>query len=59
MDEPTASLDRARRDDLAATLQELGAQGRTVVIATHDADFARGAADRVIVMDDGQLAREG
>ena len=44
MDEPTASLDRARRDDLAVTLTELAAQGRTVVIATHDDDFARACA---------------
>jgi ABC-type polar amino acid transport system ATPase subunit len=59
MDEPTASLDRARRDDLAVTLKNLTAQGRTVLIATHDEDFARAAADRVIVIDDGRVVREG
>ena len=59
MDEPTASLDRARRDDLAETLKRLTAQRRTVVIATHDEDFARAAADRVIVMQDGRLSHEG
>jgi ABC-type polar amino acid transport system ATPase subunit len=59
MDEPTASLDRARRDDLAVTLKGLTAQGRTVVIATHDEDFARAAAHRVIVMDDGRVVRGG
>jgi polar amino acid transport system ATP-binding protein len=59
MDEPTASLDRARRDDLADTLKRLTAQGRTVVIATHDEDFARAAADRVLVMHEGRLVREG
>ena len=59
MDEPTASLDRARRDDLADTLKQLTAQGRTVVIATHDEEFARAAAHRVIVMSEGRLAREG
>jgi ABC-type polar amino acid transport system ATPase subunit len=55
MDEPTASLDRARRDDLASTLKALAAQGRTIVIATHDEVFARSAADRVLVMKDGRL----
>jgi ABC-type polar amino acid transport system ATPase subunit len=59
MDEPTASLDRARRDDLADTLKRLTAQRRTVVIATHDEEFARAAADRVVVMHEGRLVREG
>ena len=59
MDEPTASLDRMRRDDLADTLKQLTAQGRTVVIATHDQDFAQAAAHRVIVMHDGRVAPEG
>ena len=47
MDEPTASLDPARRGDLAATLRQLAADGRTIVIATHDAEFARACAHRV------------
>jgi len=59
MDEPTASLDRARRDDLAGTLKRLTAQGRTVVIATHDEEFAGAAADRVLVMHEGRLASQG
>lgn len=59
MDEPTASLDRGRRDDLARTLMELAAQGRTVVVATHDADFARTCANRAVVLDGGRVAREG
>ncbi|HEY6362012.1 MAG TPA: ATP-binding cassette domain-containing protein, partial [Vicinamibacterales bacterium] len=46
MDEPTASLDPARREELAATLRELASQGRTVVVSTHDDDFARACADR-------------
>jgi polar amino acid transport system ATP-binding protein len=51
MDEPTASLDQARRDELAATLRDLAAQGRTVVVATHDAEFARVCASRIIRLD--------
>ena len=42
MDEPTASLDPARRGELAATLRQLAAQGRTVVVATHDERFRPG-----------------
>ncbi len=59
LDEPTASLDPARRDELAATLRGLVAQGRTIVIATHDTDFARACADRVLVLDGGRIVREG
>jgi len=41
MDEPTASLDPARRGELAATLRQLASEGRTLVVATHDEEFAR------------------
>lgn len=59
MDEPTASLDQARRGDLAATLRELAGQGRTVVIATHDEDFARACAHRVVMLEGGRVTRDG
>jgi ABC-type polar amino acid transport system ATPase subunit len=59
MDEPTASLDPARRGELASTLRDIARQGRTVVVATHDSDFARGCADRVVIIEDGRVAREG
>jgi polar amino acid transport system ATP-binding protein len=55
MDEPTASLDAARREELAATLRQLAAQGRTIVIATHDAEFARATAHRVLMIEDGRI----
>ena len=45
MDEPTASLDADRRADLAQVLRGLAAGGRTVIVATHDEDFVRAAAD--------------
>lgn len=59
MDEPTASLDSARRAELASTLKALAAQGRTLVIATHDADFARQCAQRVVTLVDGRVERQG
>ena len=52
LDEPTASLDQARRNDLGGTLRQLVDQGRTVVIATHDTDFVTACAHRVIMLDD-------
>jgi ABC-type polar amino acid transport system ATPase subunit len=53
MDEPTAALDPARRSALSATLRHLAAQGRALLIATHDAEFAR-AADRVVTLPSGR-----
>ena len=50
MDEPTAALDPARRNTLGATLRQLSAQGRGLLVATHDAEFARSNADRVITL---------
>ena len=57
MDEPTASLDPARRGDLATTLKALAGEGRTIVVATHDAEFARSCANRVLHVADGTITR--
>lgn len=59
MDEPTASLDPARRNDLGDSLQALIAQGRTLLLATHDVDFARDYATRVVVLAGGAVAEDG
>jgi polar amino acid transport system ATP-binding protein len=55
MDEPTASLDPARRDELAVTLKELAGSGTTLVIATHDDDFVAACAARVVRMESGRV----
>jgi len=55
MDEPTASLDHERRGELAATLRRLGDEGRTIVVATHDADFARACAHRMLIIENGRM----
>ena len=59
MDEPTASLDPARRFELGETLQRLTGEGRTLVVTTHDDDFARQFATRVVILADGAVAEEG
>jgi ABC-type polar amino acid transport system ATPase subunit len=53
MDEPTASLDPDRREDLGDLLQRLLVEGRTLVVATHDEEFARRFATRIVRMSDG------
>ena len=59
MDEPTASLDPERRAELGALLRELQRQHRTLLIATHDEDFAREWATRVVRMRDGRVNGTG
>ncbi len=56
MDEPTASLDPARRDELALIVRDLVTRGRTIIAATHDEDFAEHAATRVVRMVNGRVA---
>jgi ABC-type polar amino acid transport system ATPase subunit len=56
MDEPTASLDPERRADLARAVRTLVSGGRTVLAATHDADFVRGCADRVLQLEAGRIS---
>ena len=59
MDEPTASLDPARRSELGETLRGLTAAGRTLLVATHDDDFVRDFVDRVVVMAGGVVVEQG
>jgi ABC-type polar amino acid transport system ATPase subunit len=59
MDEPTASLDVARRQELADTLRSLVGAGRALMVATHDAEFARTCAHRVLLLEQGRVVRAG
>jgi ABC-type polar amino acid transport system ATPase subunit len=56
MDEPTASLDPERRNELGALLQGLQRQQRTLIVSTHDEDFARDFATRILRLRDGRVA---
>ena len=58
LDEPTASLDAARRGDLGELMRGLVAEGRTLVMATHDEEFARAWATRVVEVRDGRVIGE-
>ncbi len=58
-DEPTASLDPENTALLKKTLNRLSEQGKTLVVSTHDIDFAWDWADRVLVFHAGNLLMEG
>jgi len=59
MDEPTASLDPARRNELGRSLTQLVKGGRTLIVATHDDDFVLDFATRVAILADGVVVEEG
>ncbi len=59
MDEPTAALDPARRGSLGDALKMLTSEGRGLLVATHDTDFARDFADRIVILAEGVVAEEG
>jgi polar amino acid transport system ATP-binding protein len=58
MDEPTASLDSDRRMELRDLLQGLTREGRTLVVATHDEEFAGACATRVLRVKEGFVMEE-
>jgi ABC-type polar amino acid transport system ATPase subunit len=53
MDEPTASLDPSRRNELGELLARLSGQSRTILLSTHDDDFARRWATTILRVADG------
>jgi polar amino acid transport system ATP-binding protein len=58
LDEPTASLDSGRRTELRDLLRGLTREGRTLLVATHDEEFARACATRVLRVSEGVVAEE-
>ncbi|HJC50703.1 MAG TPA: amino acid ABC transporter ATP-binding protein [Candidatus Anaerostipes avistercoris] len=58
-DEVTASLDPEMVYEVLDVMMEMAKAGRTMVIVTHEMQFARAAADRIIFMDQGKILEEG
>ena len=59
LDEPTASLDPARRAELGRTLRALAAEGRSLLLTSHDQDFVSDYADTVAVLAGGRIVESG
>ncbi len=58
-DEPTSALDPEMINEVLKVMGELAADGMTMICVTHEMGFARGVADRVIMLDEGAIAEEG
>lgn len=58
-DEPTSALDPELTAEILKVLKQLASEKMTMVIVTHEIDFARKVADRVIFMDGGVIVEEG
>ncbi|MGW6832438.1 ABC transporter ATP-binding protein [Streptomyces sp. NPDC054949] len=59
LDEPTRGLDYRAKGELIRIVDDLAAEGRAVVISTHDVEFVARAADRVVVMAEGDIVADG
>jgi energy-coupling factor transport system ATP-binding protein len=59
LDEPTRGLDYGAKDALGALLRRLAAEGRAVLVSTHDVEFVAATADRCVVMAQGEIVADG
>jgi ABC-type polar amino acid transport system ATPase subunit len=57
-DEPTSALDPELVDEVLQTIKKLASTGRTMVVVTHEMEFARNVADRCVFMDAGRVVEE-
>ncbi len=57
-DEPTSALDPELIGEVLITMEEIAKEGKTMVVVTHEVDFAREVADRVIFIDHGKILEE-
>ena len=58
-DEPTSALDPEMRDEVMAVIKDLAARGMTMLVVTHEMQFANDIASRVWVIDRGTIAEDG
>jgi ABC-type polar amino acid transport system ATPase subunit len=58
-DEPTSALDPELRDEVLRVMRQLAEEGMTMIVVTHEMQFARDMADRVVFFDGGNIAECG
>jgi polar amino acid transport system ATP-binding protein len=58
-DEPTSALDPEVGIEVLAVMRELAAEGMTMIVVTHEMNFARDVSDHLVVMADGRIIEQG
>jgi ABC-type polar amino acid transport system ATPase subunit len=58
-DEPTSALDPELRDEVLRVMRQLVEEGMTMIVVTHEMQFARDMADRVVFFEGGRVAESG
>jgi ABC-type polar amino acid transport system ATPase subunit len=58
-DEPTSALDPELRDEVLRVMRDLVEEGTTMIVVTHEMQFARDMADRVLFFEGGRIAESG
>jgi polar amino acid transport system ATP-binding protein len=58
-DEPTSALDPETVGEVLSVMRRLASEGLTMIVVTHEIEFAREVADRVVFMDDGRIVEMG
>ncbi|MDN2662235.1 amino acid ABC transporter ATP-binding protein [Psychromonas sp. 14N.309.X.WAT.B.A12] len=58
-DEPTSALDPEWVDEVLAVMKQLALEKQTMIVVTHEMQFAKEVADRVIFMEDGYIVEQG
>lgn len=59
LDEPTSALDPQLVGEVLNTIKKLAEMGMTMVLVTHEIHFAHEVSDRIVFMDEGEIAAEG
>ncbi|WP_255552542.1 amino acid ABC transporter ATP-binding protein [Lactobacillus sp. Sy-1] len=57
-DEPTSALDPEKVGEVLSVMQDLAQQGMTMLVVTHEMDFAKNVANQIWFMDDGQIVEK-
>ncbi|MBK1780807.1 glutamine ABC transporter ATP-binding protein GlnQ [Advenella sp. WQ 585] len=58
-DEPTSALDPELRHEVLKVMKDLAEEGMTMIVVTHEMDFARKVGSRLIFIDQGKIAHDG
>jgi ABC-type polar amino acid transport system ATPase subunit len=58
-DEPTSALDPEMIGEVLDVMKRLASDGMTMIVVSHEMGFAREAADRVVMVDEGQIVEQG